>query len=44
MKESDFVSKEKKNSDSFLNILEKIKYLTSSPYDPKEVQQLIEDH
>lgn len=38
MKESDFLnkeSKEQKNSESFLNILEKIKYLTSSSYDSK---------
>jgi len=47
MKESDFKSKEnidKKYGDSLFNILKKVKYLTSTPYDPKEVQQLIEDH
>lgn len=43
MKETDF--KDKKNySESLFNILEKIKHLTSTPYDPKEVQQLIENH
>lgn len=47
MKESDFINKdnsEKTYSKSLLNILEKIKYLTSKSYEKKDVQQLIEDH
>lgn len=44
MKESDFLDKEKKYNDSLFNILEKIKHLTSTPYEPKDVQQCIEDH
>jgi len=44
IKESDFQDKEKKFNNSIFNILEKIKYLTSTPYNSREVQQLIEDH
>jgi len=47
MKGTDFKDKDSLNtkySESLFNILEKIKDLTSTPYEPKEVQQLIENH
>jgi hypothetical protein len=36
--------KEKKYNNSLFNILEKIKHLTSIPYNSKEVQQILEDY